>query len=98
MYRKVLKQTDCTPMESENQHLVSNTNNLFKVYCQNIRGLKHKVQEFTTSLFPVLPHILHLTEHHLKEDGIDMISTENYNLEVKFCRQVLKWWCMYLHS
>jgi len=78
------------PCRVKNHHLVSNNNNLFKVYQQNIRGLQDKVQEFTTSLFPELPYILHLTEYHLKEDEIDMITIENYNLEHKFCRQVLK--------
>ena len=48
---------DCTATESGNHHLVSNTNSLFKVYHQNIMGLKDKVQEFATSLFPELPHI-----------------------------------------
>jgi hypothetical protein len=42
---------DSKTPESENNHLASNTNNPFKVYHHNIRGLKDKVQEFTTSLF-----------------------------------------------
>jgi hypothetical protein len=69
---------DCKSRESENHHLASNTNILFKVYHQSIRGLKDKVQEFTTSLFPERPHVL--TEHIDKADEIDIISTENYNL------------------
>jgi len=69
---------------------VSNTNNIFKVYHQNIRGLKDKLQEFATSLFPEPLYILCLTGHHLKEDEIDMIAIANYNLGAKFCRQVLK--------
>ena len=89
MYFSVLKQT-VHPWRVKNHYLVSNTNNLFKVYDQNIRGLKDKVQEFTTSLVPELPYILHLTDYHLKDDEIDMITIGNYNLEAKFCRQVLK--------
>jgi len=60
------------------------------VYHQNIRGLKDKVQEFATSLFPEPPHILCLTGDHLKKYEIDMISIANYNLGAKFCRQGLK--------
>jgi len=44
------------------------------MYHQNIRGLKDKVQEFTTLLLPERPHILSLTEHIDKEDEIDDIQ------------------------
>jgi hypothetical protein len=60
------------------------------VYHHNIRGLKDKVQEFTTSLFWDFSHILCLTGLHLKEDKIDMASIANYKLGAKFCRWVLK--------
>jgi len=71
--------------ESESHHLVSNTNNLFMV------PSKHKRPKgIHTSIFPELPHILCLTEHHIKKDEIDMICIEIYNVGVKFCRQVLK--------
>jgi hypothetical protein len=60
------------------------------VYQQHITGLKDKVQKFATSSFPELPHSLCLTEHWFKEDEIDMISNENYNLKAKLCRQILK--------
>jgi hypothetical protein len=41
-----------------------------------------------------------LTEHHLKEKEIDIISIENYNLGAKFCRQVLKngGLCIFIHE
>jgi hypothetical protein len=40
-----------------------------------------------------------LTEHHLKENEIDMISIKNYSLGVKYCREVSKnGGCMYLYS
>jgi len=41
-----------------------------------------------------------LTEHHLKENEIDMISTENYSLGAKFCREVLKNGdvCIFIHE
>ena len=55
------------------------------VYHQNIRGLKDKVQAFTP-IFPEIPHILCLTEHHIKKNEIDMISIEIYNVGAKFCR------------
>jgi hypothetical protein len=64
-------------------------NNVFKVYHQNIRGLKDKVQKFATSLFPEPPHILCVTGHHLKRYEIGK-SIANYNLGAKFCRQGLK--------
>jgi hypothetical protein len=42
------------------------TDNLFKVFHQNIRGLKDKTNELIGSLLPELPPILCVTEHHLK--------------------------------
>jgi len=44
----------------------TNGKNLFKIFHQNIRGLKSKVDELSKSLLPEYPNNLCLTEHHLK--------------------------------
>ena len=45
----------------------TNSKNLFKSFHQSIRGLKSKVDELSNSLFPDYPHIMCLTEYHLKD-------------------------------
>jgi hypothetical protein len=39
----------------------------FKLFHQNIRGLGNKAKELLSHLHPDLPHVLCLTEHHLKQ-------------------------------
>jgi hypothetical protein len=48
------------------QSMVINISNLLKVCHQNIRGLFGKTEELLSSLLFDLPHIICLTEHHLK--------------------------------
>jgi hypothetical protein len=57
---------------------------------QNIRGLRNKRTEIINSLLPELPHILCITEHHLKELELERTPLEHYNLGAKFCRENLK--------
>jgi len=53
-----------------------NSKNLFKIFHQNIRGLNSKVDELSNSLWPDCPHILCLTEHHLKNFEIDNLPID----------------------
>ena len=46
--------------------------NLFKIYHQILRGLRGKINEFMYSLLMETPHIICLTEHHLKDYEIDI--------------------------
>jgi hypothetical protein len=51
--------------------------NPFKIFHhQNIRGLKSKVDELPNSPFPDYPHIMCLTEHHLKDYEIDNLTNK----------------------
>ena len=67
-----------------------NSKNLFKIFHQNIRGLNSKVDELSNSLWPDCPHILCLTEHHLKNFEIDNLPIDRYKLGSKFCRYQFK--------
>jgi len=60
------------------------------VFHQNIRGLGDKTSELLGSVLPMLPHVLCLTEHHLKEQEIENLSIAHYTFGAKFCRQNLK--------
>ena len=43
-----------------------------RVYHQNIRGVKDKVNELSLSFLDEAPHIICLTKHHLKEHEIEV--------------------------
>jgi hypothetical protein len=63
----------------------------FRVFHQNIRGLKSKIDELGLYLLDVTPHIIYLTEHHLKDHEIDIMSISQYKLGAKYCRLNLKY-------
>jgi len=56
------------------------------IYHQNIRGLATKLGELISHLHPHYPHILCITEHHLKQQQIKHTSMEDYNLTASYCR------------
>ena len=56
-----------------NSDLKDSSNNL-KVCFQNIRGLKGKISQLSNLLYSELPHKLCITEHHLKDLEMDMMS------------------------
>ena len=53
-------------------------NNSFTIYYQNICGLKGKIDELISSMSPNFPHILCLSEHHLKHTELDQINIEGF--------------------
>jgi hypothetical protein len=65
-------------------------NNLFKIYHQNIRGLKGKTNELMLPLLTEASHLICLTEYHLKNYKIDATPISNYKLDVKYCGNKLK--------
>ena len=58
----------------------------FKAYHQNIRSLRNKYQELLCCLYPDLPHIICLTEHHMNALEYSHINLEGYTAGVHFCR------------
>jgi hypothetical protein len=64
-----------------------NQNN-FVVYHQNIRGLSNKTDELSVFINNIhTPHILCLTEHHMKTPDILQVNLENYTQGASYCRQ-----------
>jgi hypothetical protein len=66
------------------------TNKHLTVFHQNIRGLSSKTNELLETILPNLPHVICLTEHHLRKQEIENVSIAHYTLSAKFCRQKLK--------
>jgi len=82
-----------------NSDLKDSSNNP-KVYHQNIRGLKGKIRQLSTILYSELPHILCITEHHLKDLEMDMMTIDYYKLGTKFYRHQYKngGVCIFVHE
>jgi len=82
-----------------NSDFKDSSNNL-KVYHQNIRSLSGKLSQLSNILYSELPHIICITEHHLKDFEIDMMTIEYYKLGTKFCRHQYKngGACIFLHK
>ena len=60
--------------------------NFFKIFHQNVRSLRGKHQELLSHLFLNLPHVLCLTEHHLKALELQTITLDQYTIGAHFCR------------
>jgi hypothetical protein len=76
------------------------THNALKVCHQNIRGLFGKTEQLLNSLLSDPPHLICLSEHHLKEYEIENILVDNYILGAKYCRSIYKKGgvCILIHS
>ena len=57
---------------------LKNRKNLFKIFHQNIRGIKTKANGLLTSLTSDYPQIICVTEHHLKDFEIVKLPIEHY--------------------
>jgi len=79
--------------------LKDSSNNL-KVYHQNIRGLRCKLSQLSNISYSKLPHIICITEHHLKDFETDIMTIEYYKLGTKFCRHQYKKGgvCIFVHE
>jgi hypothetical protein len=73
--------------------------NSITIFHQNIYGLREKIDELTSSVFPNFPHILCFSEHHLKKFELDQIHVDGYRLGAAYRRQVVKRvLCLYICS
>ena len=74
--------------------MVNNTpnpdSNSLIIYHHNICGLMNKTDELISSMFPVNPHILCITEHHLKDTEINQINVEGFKLCTAYSRKTMK--------
>jgi len=88
---QLLVNLNATELCSIHRHEVYNKNDdinsLFKIYHQNIQGLKGKINEFMLTLVAGAPHLICFTEHHLKDYEIDATPISNYKLGAKYCRK-----------
>jgi hypothetical protein len=91
--------------EGYNNHDLSLTHVLphkqsIKIYHQNIRSLRNKMNELLCHLNHDPPHILCTTEHHLHHDELASLHIENYTLGAYYCRKSIHKGgvCMFVHN
>ena len=60
----------------------------FKIYHQIITRLWKKACELLSHLHPDFPHVLCLTEHHLKHAQLNNVQFDNYNLGAYYLKQL----------
>jgi hypothetical protein len=71
--------------------LDSDDDHVLRIFHQNICGIGSKTIDLLTSLYPNLPHILCLTEHHLRQFQLQLTTLDSYVLGTEYSRQsVLK--------
>ena len=58
-----------------------------KIYHQNIRSVRYKLNELLYHLNHGPPHILCTSEHHLRHEELASFHIENYVLECCYCRK-----------
>jgi hypothetical protein len=64
----------------------SYSNQVLRIYHQNIFGLAPKTNDLLISFYPNLPHIFCLTEQHLRQFQIQHITMDHYILGAEFSR------------
>ena len=78
-------------MEDHNNNNASLTRLLLhkqpiKIYHQNIRSLRYKMNELLCNFSHDPPHILYISEHHLYHEELASFHIENYVLGSCYCR------------
>jgi exonuclease III len=61
-----------------------------QIYHQNIRSLRTKTYELLSHLYPELPHVICLTEHHLNIVEKNYVNLEGYTIGAQFCRSLFE--------
>jgi len=86
----VILQTD-TPHRYKKHSLnipnTLNTNQTIKIFHQNIRSLRNKTNELSCHIQDDPPHIICISEHHLKEFELQLTHLANYSLGASYCRK-----------
>jgi len=62
----------------------SDNNQGLRIYHKNICSLGSKTNDLLVSLYPHLPYILCVMEHHLRQFQIQHITMDDYNLGAEF--------------
>ena len=76
-----------------NAKLYKENDNILTIYHQNICGIKSKINEFSITISEIKPHIICLTEHHLKDIGSNstyLLNIPRYKLGAIYSRTSMR--------
>jgi hypothetical protein len=76
-------------MSGINKNRNDDLKSLLRLYHQNNRGIKEKIEEIMIHLAGETPDLICLTDHHLRDFEIDVTCFPTYKLGAKFCRKNL---------
>jgi hypothetical protein len=87
-------------ISKSNAKFKSNLKEFIKIYHQNICGLQGKMDELVASLYPDLPHVMCISEHHLNNMQIKLITMDEYKRCTEYCGQSFQKGgvCMYVYT
>jgi len=74
----------CMNLKQSNSAVTLSTT--LKIFHQNIRSLRNKMNELFCCIQEDSPHILCLTEHHLQHSELVLQHIDNYTLGAYYCR------------
>lgn len=57
-----------------------------KIHHQKIRSLRRKTQELLSHVYSDLPHVICLSELHLKASELSFVNIESYTIKAQFSR------------
>lgn len=88
-----------TPGQS-NAKSSSISKSVLQIYHQKIQDIKWKSDEILDFFYPVFPHIVCITEHHLNQYEIVQFHIDNYTVGANYCRHSLKKGgaCIFVHN
>ena len=83
--------------QTDNKLILNKRNkNTFTAFHQNICGLLKK-KELLSSLTKHSPQIICISEHHLNDEELKVITLHSYTLGAKFCRRTNVGVCVFLY-
>jgi hypothetical protein len=85
--KREIRNGNCTKSSTRSiNHSRVNQNNI-TIYHQHIRGIINKTEELLLSFTSELPHVICLSEHHLKDYEINTISLKEHILASQYSRK-----------
>ena len=71
---------DMNDRSPQNINQIKVNSDFFKIYHQNVTSLRGKTQELLSHIYPDLPHVICLTEHHLNIQEKSHVNIESYTI------------------
>ena len=70
----------------QSKKLTKLNSEFLKIYHQNIRSLRRKTHELISHVYSDVPHVICLSEHHLKSSELSFVNLECYTIGTHFSR------------